>query len=93
MDEKKLLNRVQFLSHKLFLDNAEGREWIKLMKLLHVTTPTFPQPEEIIDRHGGALGWAAFREGQITLLRAVEILGQNYLDKLEAESQSKEVVR
>lgn len=93
MDDKKLLNRVQFLAHKLFLDNAEGREFIKLMKLLHVNTPTFPQSPETIERHGGATMWAAFREGQVMLLRSIELLGQNYLDKLEAETQGKEIVR
>lgn len=87
MDEKRLLNRVQFLAHALFIANNEGKEFLRLMKLLHVTTPTFPQSQEMIERHGGALSWAAFREGQITLIRSLELLGQNYLDKVEAENQ------
>ncbi len=89
MDEKKLLNRIQFLSHSLFISNADGREWVKLMKMLHVLTPTFPQPPHVIDQHGGAQGWAAFREGQLTLLRSIDALAQNYLDKLEAENMEK----
>jgi hypothetical protein len=93
MDEKKLLNRVQFLAHYLFIASAEGREFLKLMKLLHVSTPTFPQPADVIERHGGAVGWAGVREGQLTLIRSLEVLGQNYLDKLESENQSKETIK
>jgi len=89
MDEKRLLGRVQYLAHALFLDNPDGKEFIKLMKLLHLLTLTFPQAEDVIARHGGSLAWAAFREGQVTLLRSIELLGQNYLDKLAAENQSR----
>ena len=89
MDEAKLLNRVQFLAHNLFSTNPEGQEFIRLMKLLHVCTPTFPQSQDVIARHGGPLGWASFREGQITLLRSLEILGKNYLDKVANEVKEK----
>lgn len=91
MDEKKLLNRLQFLSHSLFIVNPDGKEFVKLMKLLHVLTPTFPQPPNVIEQHGGSLGWAAYREGQLTLLRSIDALAQNYLDKLEAENTTKGV--
>lgn len=90
MDEKKLLNRLQFLSHSIFISSADGREFIKLMKMLHVLTPTFPMPASIIEQHGGAIGWAAFREGQLTLIRSIDALAQNYLDKLAAENTTKE---
>jgi len=91
MDEKKLLNRLQFLSHSLFIVNPDGKEFVKLMKCLHVLTPTFPQSPEVINQHGGALGWSAYREGQLTLLRSIDALAQNYLDKLEAENTTKGV--
>ena len=93
MDEKRLLQRIQFLAHKIFIANEEGKEFIRLMKLLHVQTPTFPQQEDVIARHGGALAWAAYREGQLELWRAIEALAQNYLHKLEAENQAKENVK
>ena len=93
MDEKKLLNRLQFLSHSLFLVNPEGKEFVRLMKMLHVMTPTFPQKEEVIAQHGGAVAWAAYREGQLTLLRSIDALAQNYLDKIEAEHSTKEVTK
>jgi hypothetical protein len=47
----------------------------------------------VIEQHGGALGWAAYREGQLTLLRSIDSLAQNYLDKLEAENTTKEVIK
>lgn len=86
MDEKKLLNRIQFLAHALFIANPEGVEFLKLMKLLHIMTPTFPQKPEFIANHGGALSWSSFREGQLTLIRSIDALAQNYLDKLAAEN-------
>lgn len=92
MDEHKLLHRVQYLAYALFINNQEGKEFLRLMKLLHVKTPTFPQPIKCIEEHGGALSWASFREGQITLINSLELLGKNYLDKVEAENQSKEKI-
>lgn len=89
MDEKVLLSQIQMLAHKLFIANPDGQQFIKLMKLLHVTTPTFPQSVDTLNRHGGPIGWSAFREGQITLLRSLEILGQNYLDRVQSETKEK----
>ncbi len=86
MDEKRLLNRLQFLSHALFIANPDGKEFIRLMKLKHVNTPVFPQPQPVLETHGGALGWSAYRAGQLELLYSMDLLAQNYLDKLEAEN-------
>jgi len=91
MDENKLVHRVQQLSYKLFMENAEGKELLRMMKILHVLTPTFPQSEQVIERHGGAVAWAAFREGQLTLIRSFELLAQNYLDKMAAENTKENV--
>ncbi len=93
MDEKKLLNRIQYLSHSLFIVNPEGKEYMKLMKMLHVLTPTFPQEARVLEAHGGALGWAGFREGQINLWRSIEALAQNYMDKVAAENQTNEAIK
>lgn len=90
MDEKKILHRVQYLSHKLFVENKEGAEFVKLMRYLHVLTPTFPQKPEVLEAHGGALGWAGFCAGQVKLLHSIEVLAQTYRDKLEAELKQKE---
>lgn len=90
MDEKKLLHRIQYLSYALFINNPDGIEFLKLMKVLHVMTPTFPAPDDVISRHGGALGWAAFREGQLTFMRSIQELAQNYLDKLEFENNKEQ---
>lgn len=81
------LSRLQFLACHLFLNTPEGREFLQLMKLVHIETPTFPQEAKVIDRHGGPLGWAAFREGQITLVRSLEVLADNHLKRVEAENQ------
>jgi hypothetical protein len=93
MDENKLLHRIQFLAHHIFITTAEGKEFLKLMKVLHLNTPTFPQQPNMIEAHGGATGWAAFREGQLTLLRSLEQLAQNYLQKIASENQAQESVK
>ena len=90
MDEKRLTSRIQYLAHQLFIANKEGAEFIKLMKLLHINTQTFPQSLDIIERHGGASCWAAFREGQLTLIRSIDVLAQNYADKIEFDNTKTE---
>lgn len=87
MDESKLLSRVQHLAHSLFIANEEGREFLKLMKILHIDTPALPQTLETIDKHGGPLGWLAFREGQITLIRSLQALANNFSAKIDAENK------
>jgi hypothetical protein len=89
MDEKQLLARIQFLAHKLFIADPSGMEFIQLMKNLHLQTKTFPQSDGVITRHGGPLAWAAFREGQVTLLQSLEALGRNFQERLDAEMKSK----
>ncbi len=86
MDEKTLLNRLHFLSHSLFIVNPDGKEFLRLMKYLHVLTPTFPQKPDLLEAFGGGLGWASYREGQLTLIRSIDAMAQNYLDKLAAEN-------
>lgn len=85
MDNVRLLSRVQYLAHELFNNNQQGIEFIKLMKLLHVHTRTFPQEPSIIEKHGGALGWATFREGQVTLLLSFETMANEYKQKIDSE--------
>jgi hypothetical protein len=81
------LNRLQYLACALFINHPDGKEFLQLMKLVHVDTPTFPQDQRVIDRHGGPLGWAGFREGQITLVRSLEELAENHLRRVEAENK------
>lgn len=88
MDEKQLTARLRFLAHKLFIADKDGAEFLHLMKLMHVMTITFPQSPTVIEQHGGSLAWAAFREGQLTLVRSIEALGRDYQQKIEAEQKS-----
>lgn len=88
MDEKRLDNRLRFLANALFIASAEGKEFIKLMKLKHVNFPVFPQPVHVIKTHGGAVGWAAYRAGQLELLYSMELMAQEYLNKIDSENRS-----
>ena len=92
MDEMRLRNRVQFLAHELFVANKDGAEFLRLIKLAHMQLKTFPQPADFIASHGGALAWSAWRDGQAALMSSFTTLGQEYLQKLEAENKTKEQI-
>jgi hypothetical protein len=81
MDKRVLESkRLVFLATKLFKENTEGREFLDLMKKFHVETPTFPIPETEmgkIERHGGAIAWAAFREGNLDMIRKIELMSNS----------------
>ena len=91
INEKKLLHRIQYLAYKVFVESEEGKEFLRLMKALHLMTPTFPQNEQVINQHGGAESWAGFREGQITLIRSIELYAEQYLQHVAGENQENEV--
>lgn len=92
MDENKLINRIQYLAHKVFYTMPEGKELLSLMKVLHVSKPAFPRPADEIAAYGGSQSWMAFREGNLSMLMSFDQLAKNYLDKLEAENKSREIL-
>jgi len=93
MDEVRLLNRIQFLAHELFVANPNGAEFLRLIKLSHMQKKTFPQPPEFIAAHGGALAWSAWRDGQAALMTSFGILGNEYLQKVEVDNKTKEQIK
>jgi len=87
MDELES-KRLVFLAIKLFKQNNEGQEFLELMKKRHFSFKTFPPNKlEKIEWHGGPLGWAAFREGQLDTLREIETMIQctDYLNETEVK--------
>jgi hypothetical protein len=71
--EMKLQELRMFrLAKNLFKHNQDGVEFLELLKKIHVDTPVFPMANYIVENHGGPLGWAAFREGKIDLVRQIE---------------------
>lgn len=80
MDESK---RLVYLATKLFKENVEGREFIELLKKIHLDTPTFPTNINKVERHGGPLGWASFREGNLDMIRKIELMAnsKDYLNE------------
>lgn len=90
--EKQTLEskRLVFLAIKLFNDNPEGVEFLQLLKNMHLDNPIFPtQDVQKIERHGGALGWAAFREGNIDMLRKIELMANSRDYLLENKDEKK----
>lgn len=84
MSDKRLIHLATQL-----LDNADGREFLALLKELHILTPTFPIDEHKMQRHGGPLGWASFREGNLDMLRKLELMSKSrdYLNETKEEKK------
>lgn len=78
---------IHHLCHKIFVGSADGRSLLKLMKEWHTNTPTFPMEPVKLERHGGAMGWAAFRAGQLDFLLRIESMANEYEQKVLADSK------
>lgn len=80
-DSKRLI----YLATKVFKENPEGAEFLELLKKFHIETPTFPVEVRRIERHGGAIGWASFREGNLDMIRKLELMAnsKDYLRDIE----------
>ena len=87
-DEKRALERLRFLFHKHFVDSADGQELLELMTTIHANTPIFPQSQAFLEGHGGAAAWAAYREGQVSLVRSVRQCEIEYQNQLKGEGSS-----
>lgn len=92
MTDEQKLNRLRFLSHDIFVNDARGKELLGLMKWNHVTNPILPKNPLELDHYGGAFGYTCFREGMIHFVRKIEIDAQEYMLNLENEIKSKENV-
>jgi hypothetical protein len=84
--------RLVFLAIKLFKNNPEGKEFLQLLKAMHLETPVFPISKldlTKVKRHGGPLGWAAFREGNLDMIRKIELMSksENYLFQKQDEKK------
>lgn len=69
--------RLIYLAVNLFKQNPDGQEFLDLLKQMHLETPTFPIDTHKIKRHGGPLGWAAYREGNLDMLRKIELMSES----------------
>lgn len=84
MDKLKS-KRLVYLAINLFKNNPDGKEFLALLREAHLETPTFPIDVQKIERHGGSIGWAAFREGNLDMLRKIELMANanDYLKENE----------
>lgn len=89
MKEKINMNVMFHLCHKIFIGTQDGQQLLDMLIQLDGETPTFPQVPEIMEQHGGALGWAAFRAGQRHFVRAIETMALQHAQQLEAELKEK----
>ena len=87
MTEAQKLNRLRFLTHKIFVQEKEGRELLALMKWEYVKNHTFPQSKEFLDQYGGGLGYANFRAGQLNQIARIELTAREFEEKIEAENR------
>lgn len=81
---------LQHLCHKIFIGTQDGKKLLELMKQYHLMAPVFPCDADKMERHGGALGWSAFRAGELNFLLRLEVMANEYEQKLLADNQQKE---
>lgn len=78
---------IHHLCHRIFIGTPDGKKLLQLMKEWHVNTPVFPCHQQVLDRHGGPIAWAAFRAGQLDLLLRIEVLANQFEQKVFADNE------
>lgn len=73
-------DKFHHLTHKIFVGNPDGQELLKIFKDKLNAVRIFPIAPEFIQRHGNALGYANFIEGQKSFI--------DYIDNVIAEYEN-----
>ncbi len=81
--------RIFHLVHKIFIGLDEGQELLKLLKDKSASEPIFPKPAEAMAQYGGALGWAAYQEGQRSFMLGLELMAKEYEQQIDASNRKK----
>lgn len=73
----------------------EGQEILKAIKDFLTNDPVFPKPPEFIASFGGTEAYMAFRAGQVSIVRFIELHAQGYIDQENAlkDKQNKDEVK
>lgn len=87
---KKSKEYLMGLCFRLVNTNKEYQELVELLKDYHNEMPVFPAPIDLQNQHGGALGYAAFRAGQLHPFHLVETMAREHEQKLEYEAKQNE---
>lgn len=82
-------NKIGHLCY-LMLHNEQGRELLNELKSMLAEDPIFPKPPEVLAQFGGAEMFAAYRAGQASLIKFIELHGKGYKDQEHAMQAKKD---
>lgn len=82
-------NRIAHLCY-LILQNDNGRDLLEELKKMFADDPVFPKPPEVLAQFGGAEMFAAYRAGQASLIKFIELHGKGYRDQENALQAKKD---
>jgi hypothetical protein len=68
----------------LMLHNDKGVALLDELKRMLGDDPIFPKPKEVLEQFGGASMFAAYRAGQMSLIKFIELHGKGYKDQEHA---------
>jgi hypothetical protein len=73
-------NKIGQLSNWM-LNQKEGRELIAELKRIHTDDQVYPKAPEILAQFGGGSEYAAFRAGQLSYIRFIELHAKGFKDQ------------
>ncbi len=73
--------------------HEQGKLLLETLSFIMASDPVLPKPKEVMDSFGGVETFMAFRAGQVSLIKYIEIHGKGYLDQENALAAKAEKVR
>lgn len=66
------------------VNQPEGKVLLETLSYIMANDPIFPKPKELLDSFGGAECFMAFRAGQVSLVKYIELHATGYKDHQNA---------
>lgn len=63
------------------LKQKNGKELIDELRKTFTDSPAIPQQKELLENFGGANNYMAYRQGQISVLKHIELHAKGYRDQ------------
>ena len=79
-------NEIAHLCY-LQMHRKEGKQLIEALKTMLAEDMVLPKPEEVLNQFGGAAMFAAYRSGQSSILKFIELHAKGYQDNENAKNK------
>lgn len=63
------------------LKQKNGKELIAELRRVFTDSPAIPQSKELLENFGGANNYMAYRQGQLSVLKHIELHAKGYRDQ------------